>query len=90
MAVGRAFIGIRWQAFEKQSMITRIVVNSFDGGRSVIKSIERCGQGRWGMAKGCNKPECNSLGVLHWAQTGNLVALVHSVALFEFPPSNPI
>jgi len=46
MAVGRPFIGIRQQDFEKRSMITKIVVNSVDGGRSVTKSIDRCDQGR--------------------------------------------
>ncbi len=50
-------------------MITRIVVNSIDRGKSAIKSIQRCDQGHWGMAKGCSRPEFSSLGVLDWAQT---------------------
>lgn len=41
MAVGNPFNGINRHDFENLSMMTRMVVNPSDGGRSVMKSMER-------------------------------------------------
>ncbi len=69
MAVGSPFNGIKRQDLEKRSIMTRIVVKSLEGGRSVTKSIDRWDRGRCGMGRGWRRPEGNSLGVLDWAQT---------------------
>lgn len=70
MAVGRPFSWTKWQAFEKRSVIIRIVVKLLELGRSLAKSTDRWDQGLWGMGSSSRSLVGSSLGVFNWAHTG--------------------
>ncbi len=62
---------MRRQALEKRSTMVRIVVLPWELGRSVMKSMAICDQGRRGVGKGCSRPAgccLSDLVVLHVLQ----------------------
>ncbi len=67
-ADGNPRSGINLQDLENRSTTTRMVVNPFEGGRSVAKSTPRWDQGRWGMGKGTSFPSGRRRGVEEMAQ----------------------
>ncbi len=74
---------MRRQALENRSTMVRMVVLPWELGRSVMKSMAMCDQGRWGVGKGCNRPAGSSLSDLVVLQTVqswmNLATSVKSV-----------
>ncbi len=47
---------MRRQALENRSTMVRMVVLPWELGRSMMKSMATCDQGRRGVGKGCNRP----------------------------------
>lgn len=56
LAVGSLDRGINLAALENLSKMTNIVVFPWDGGSPLIKSMDICDQGLWGMESGCRSP----------------------------------